>query len=821
MALQRRVLVLALALLLLFGFGPPISALASVGRRSPIGISSSTFNNKRSVTSNRLRHGRSSSDNFQSKSSLSQADQLVLRLESGFPLLEPVNPSSDTDIDSDKDALWLKDRQYGVVIDAGSSGSRVLIYSWKHPLLGNDAGGNGLPVIEKADRLGIKWFKSVEPGNAFVFLQKVIPHCSLSHLFEGLSSLATNVTFSAVRDYLKPLLDFASSAIPANARIVQGGSTANLIPIYLLATAGMRLIPSAKAAQILEYACDTVRDEYPFLSLAGGCLRQFRVISGVAEGIFGWISSNYLMDSLKPHSKDLALGTGTYGFMDMGGGSAQIAFEPGPEDVNSPEVAAGLVSVKLRTLDGSNLDFNVFSTTYLGFGVNEARRRYLEQLFLSGGSANAKADDSGNWRQGGDDSLRRNDNANVSLKDPCLPAGLVLDEPNLSKVAESPVQLTGTGSFSACLSRQYPLLNKTLPCDLDPCPINGVHVPLVDTSRHAFLGVSEFYFTPESLFGLGGVWKYQQIKNAAEKYCGTNWSDILIDYKDKVDPTLRGPRDDYFNRGDIEEDDDVWLYGWDSEVGLVDDQPGSEQGIAIDDNDQTNPGVTKRDSSKREAPRIDSHRLQLQCFKTAWLLNVLHEGFGLPKSAGIDDSTNTTQTAPFRTLNEFRGFPISWTLGAMLFISTYTGTVPIKFHDTPHHSLARQRWWRQWTNSYSSGRRRQASNPVRNASEYMSGLWTWFGGRSSRRGFDRGNLVSVSDLFASTSESSGLTMGDEELGEDNYNNSFGGWRARREYGGGGGSGRSLLGNDDGIVLSEIDMGGRSARGSRGGSYLPQ
>lgn len=219
--------------------------------------------------------------------------------------------------------------KYGLVFDAGSTHTALYIYRWP------------------ADK---------ENGTGIVSQVEV---CTVSG--PGISSYADNATGAGAS--LKPCLDKAMEIIP----VEQQRET----PTYLGATAGMRLLReqnSTKAEQVFAEVSKAIA-EYPV------DFRGAQVLTGNEEGSFGWITVNYLLETLVKfsfaekweHPQD----TEVLGALDLGGASTQITFQPGVtiEDKNT--------SVFFR-LYGTN--YSLYSHSYLCYGQTQALKMLLAAL---------------------------------------------------------------------------------------------------------------------------------------------------------------------------------------------------------------------------------------------------------------------------------------------------------------------------------------------------------------------------------------------------------------------------------------------------------
>ena len=391
-------------------------------------------------------------------------------------------------------------------------------------------------------------------------------------------------------DHLQSLFKKARKVIPED--VIEE------TPVFLLATAGMRLLPDNQRIELLKQICSYTRSHTKFQ--LPDCDVHIQVIPGDVEGLYGWVAANYLIggfDSPKEHA--LGKDHHTYGFLDMGGASAQIAFAPNATEAEHH--ANDLKLLRMRTVDGTPAEYKIFTTTWLGFGVNEARKRYVEALQKASGAIDTKV-----------------------LQDPCLPAGLSITTkgdvflPGSKEVNGQTPHLNGTGEFDTCLTKTLPLLEKDHICEDDPCLLNGVHVPAIDFDVNHFIGVSEYWHTTHDIFQHGHedkAYDFNTYQKRVSEFCSQDWEAII-------------------------------------------------NGI----------------DNKKWGKHVDEKTAIEVCFKASWLINILHEGIGIPR-VGLEDVPDATHngtktvldnakdkgyTASFQAVNKIDNTEVSWTLGKMV-----------------------------------------------------------------------------------------------------------------------------------------------------------
>ncbi|KAI5949903.1 YND1 [Candida jiufengensis] len=462
-----------------------------------------------------------------------------------------------SDIDSRSNSNY-KDDKFGIVIDSGSSGSRIQIYKWIDPK--TQLKSSDLEILKSPPKITQEkeWTKKISPGISTYNTNKKIKQIWSNHYSE--------------------LMRFAEKIIPVEKH--------SETPVFVLSTAGMRLLPKNTQSKILSETCSSIRENTNFL--LPNCDDFVQIIDGSTEGIYGWLGLNYLMGQFKNYDTKQA-NHESIGFMDMGGASTQIAFVPSSEE-QIKKHNNDLSKVLLRNIDGQTQTWDVFVATWLGFGANEARKRFIQQLINL--------------------ALVNQEELQGHLNDPCLPKGATLDYDYEGKT----YKINGVGNYEMCIKSIYPLLMKSIPCDDEPCLFNGIHGPKLDFEKDKFVGISEYWYTANDIFHSGGEYDYKGFNIKVKEYCESKWDDILKNS----------------NGGDYS--------GLDPDKFLKD-----------------------------------------ACFKASWVMNILHEGFELPrigfelnsdKEQDKDSQDVTNKHVPFKSADSVEGEELSWTLGKILLFAS-------------------------------------------------------------------------------------------------------------------------------------------------------
>lgn len=400
-------------------------------------------------------------------------------------------------------------KEHGIMIDAGSSGSRLHVYEFEPRILSNtkdvrDA-VSGKKITFPYARS--RWTDRLGPG------------------VDSFAGLPDDELEAALKEYLAPLIEFAKTVLQDKQR------TLHKYPIYFRATAGMRILEQNDRSRVL----DTVRSLFSDKKF---CPFMFedefaRVLSGEEEAIFGWAGINFAMGTLVKESE----GTGTvvnpkltYGSLDLGGASTQIAFYEPHEDI-----MANLFKLQI----GQSKHWNVYAHSFLYFGMNEARRRFQAKL---ASHADAKTQ------------------LIEGVQNPCLPGGskqevrlkIHFDERGRETFKFDPSESTDghyqtvlkndhdTSDFEECMSytKELLYLDSNTWCQFahkGQCAFNGVFMPdLPAQSKNfgEFLGFSNIYHVWEEL-NLPKRASIQELYDGTKFICNMSRHDAVV-YSRKI-----------------------------------------------------------------------------------------------------------------------------------------------------------------------------------------------------------------------------------------------------------------------------------------------
>ncbi|KAI5981290.1 nucleoside phosphatase family-domain-containing protein [Pisolithus albus] len=164
--------------------------------------------------------------------------------------------------------------QYALMIDAGSTGSRIHIYKF------HNCGPT--PAFE------YEVFKQTRPGT-----HKQLPRVSTCYLKKRNASSPRSLW--------------------------------NCTPVAVKATAGLRFLGAQESGEILEAVRAHLDRRYRFAMPERDAVV---IMDGKDEGVYAWITANYLLGTIRA---DAPAGVSPYAVLDLGGGSTQIGSVAGGE----------------------------------------------------------------------------------------------------------------------------------------------------------------------------------------------------------------------------------------------------------------------------------------------------------------------------------------------------------------------------------------------------------------------------------------------------------------------------------------------------------
>lgn len=406
----------------------------------------------------------------------SSSSQVGVKLPSTDSTLRGGDVASDPSVGTAKcTKSYSKEKpliQYALMIDAGSTGSRIHVYRF------NNCG----PTPELESEVFEMTPKRKEGS--------------------GLSSYKGDP--QAAAKSLDVLMKVAVDSVPQK---LQGCT-----PIAVKATAGLRKIGPEASDAILAAVREHLENDYPFPLVSeehGGV----EVMDGKDEGVYAWITTNYLLGKIGGPDK-----TPTAAIFDLGGGSTQIVFQPTfPNDPNGGMPERMQEGDHKYELSFGGREFELYQHSYLGYGLMEARnnlhRTVLENLFESSGSSSF---------------------TDKPVVNPCLAPGTsrtvdVTMAPGHPLGEVLSVNMTGPaiGATAQCRGLAERTLKKESVCKIAPCAFNGVHQPSLEkTFAREDVYLFSFFFDRLQPLGMPESFTLRELKDLTAKVCegGSSWN---------------------------------------------------------------------------------------------------------------------------------------------------------------------------------------------------------------------------------------------------------------------------------------------------------
>lgn len=267
-------------------------------------------------------------------------------------------------------------------------------------------------------------------------------------------------------------------------------------PLFLGATAGMRLLEAKDPKR----ASEVMASLKEYLSHLPFKFQNASIISGQEEGLYGWITVNYLMGKflernvwnkfMRPN------GAETVGSMDLGGASTQIAFA-----VSDDLKGADYLPIRLY-----GYDYNVYTHSFLCYGKNEAEKRVLDRIIRE--SPNPAYVENPCYLEGSNVTMSYS--AIYDTECTKKPANIDLD---------STFFMVGAPDSDRC-GRIVRSIFDFQSCSSTQCSFDGVEQPPVQGGFMAYAG---YFYTARAML-LNGTSELEQFRQGVKTFCTTHWS---------------------------------------------------------------------------------------------------------------------------------------------------------------------------------------------------------------------------------------------------------------------------------------------------------
>lgn len=357
---------------------------------------------------------------------------------------------------------------YGAIFDAGSTHTDVTVYRWPSEYKDHGTAHTEQVIYQRCSDAGMSSFQN-SPESAGQIIKECIENLVLK---------------------VVPQKDVKKTVI------------------YFGATAGLRLLCTRdpdKCDKILE----SVRRAVNSFKFRQTKAARVRVLSGMEEGTFGWITANILKGRLK--SDMPSRNNSLIGSLDLGGGSTEVTFVPEnikelPEEYKSQTVLYGV-------------NYTLYTHSYQCYGFKEAQRRLMAHLVEASNYSRNVINPC--WHKGY--------NASVSAGWIWLhPCSKQRSDIKFTFDNSSMFNFVGNGSADACANRIRDLFSESK-CHYTNCTWDASYQP---TLHGHFVAHSGFAYVG-SFFNISIGDQLLKLKTSAEKFCPKTWPEVEAENPDR------------------------------------------------------------------------------------------------------------------------------------------------------------------------------------------------------------------------------------------------------------------------------------------------